>query len=49
MQRVQFFPHREMREVRERRYDALADHFRQHLRLDLIYEALKEGSNGEPG
>jgi adenosylcobyric acid synthase len=25
---------------RERRYDALADHFRQHLRLDLIYKAL---------
>jgi adenosylcobyric acid synthase len=27
---------------RERRYDALADHFRRHLNLDLIYSALKE-------
>lgn len=27
---------------RERRYDALADHFRQHLNLDLIYRALRE-------
>ena len=27
---------------RERRYDALADHFRRHLNLDLIYRALKE-------
>jgi len=26
---------------RERRYDVLADHFRRHLRLDLIYNALK--------
>jgi adenosylcobyric acid synthase len=27
---------------RERRYNALADHFRQQLRLDIIYQALKE-------
>jgi hypothetical protein len=27
---------------RERRYDALADHFRQYLNLDLIYRALRE-------
>lgn len=27
---------------RERRYDALADHFRRHLNLDLIYRALRE-------
>ena len=27
---------------RERRYDVLADHFRQHLRLDIIYQALEE-------
>lgn len=27
---------------RERRYDALADHFRQHLHLDLIHKALKK-------
>lgn len=27
---------------RERRYDALAAHFRQHLNLDLIYRALRE-------
>ena len=27
---------------RERRYDALADHFRQHMSLDLIYRALRE-------
>jgi adenosylcobyric acid synthase len=27
---------------RERRYDALADHFRQHLNLELIYRALRE-------
>ena len=27
---------------RERRYDALADHFRLHLNLDLIYRALRE-------
>ena len=27
---------------RDRRYNALADHFRRHLRLDLIYQALKE-------
>src|SRR6185295_8421506 len=25
---------------RERRYDALADHFRRNLKLDLIYDAL---------
>jgi adenosylcobyric acid synthase len=25
---------------RERRYDALADHFRRHMKLDLIYRAL---------
>lgn len=29
---------------RERRYDALADHFRRHLRLDLIYRALKQST-----
>ena len=28
------------RSERERRYDALADHFREHMRLDLIYRAL---------
>lgn len=28
------------RAERERSYEALADHFRQHLRLDLIYQAL---------
>ncbi len=27
---------------RERRYDALADHFRRHMNLDLIYRALEE-------
>jgi adenosylcobyric acid synthase len=27
---------------RERRYEALANHFRQHLNLDLIYRALRE-------
>jgi cobyric acid synthase len=27
---------------RERRYDALADHFRRHLNLDLIYRTLEE-------
>jgi len=27
---------------REHRYDALADHFRRHMNLDLIYRALKE-------
>lgn len=27
---------------RERSYDELADHFRQHLHLDLIYKALKK-------
>jgi len=27
---------------RERRYDALADHFRQHLKLDIIYRALRK-------
>lgn len=27
---------------RERRYDALADHFRRHMNLDLIYRALRE-------
>lgn len=27
---------------RERRYNALADHFRRHLNLDLIYRALRE-------
>lgn len=27
---------------RERRYDALAAHFRQHMNLDLIYRALRE-------
>ena len=27
---------------RERRYDALADHFRRHLNLELIYRALRE-------
>jgi adenosylcobyric acid synthase len=30
------------RAERERRYDALADHFRQHLRLDVIYHALEQ-------
>lgn len=27
---------------RERRYDALADHFRRHMKLDLIYRVLRE-------
>ena len=27
---------------RERRYDALADHFRRHMNLELIYRALRE-------
>jgi len=25
---------------RERRYDALADHFRSNLRMDVIYQAI---------
>jgi len=27
---------------RERRYDALADHFRSNLKMDVIYRALDE-------
>ena len=30
------------RAERERRYNALADHFRRHINLDLIYSALEE-------